>query len=154
MAQTDFQYYGLRLTHESREKLLDMLPPLHAFKNNLTGNSSSSIHLDHVTLLFHSQLKEDGGPELKELLDGYLQKGKTSFRITITDIGWEDNVIAFRVELPTGIRSMNSTPHLTMATYDYERPVAANKITHWLPIDVIMVDTVLTVKKSYPKKDA
>lgn len=147
---TDFNYYGLFLTEESKTILEDHIRSCkyHEILEELYDNADHK-YMDHVTLLHHTQ---EGHEMLKEVLDNSI--GKHCYA-TIEAVGFNDKALAFRVRVPSIYKCVkdhglveigmcaNAVPHITIATYDDGKPVDSNTITEWKYIRPFDVGTIL-----------
>ena len=138
--------YVLSLTHESRLMLLDYLPNLHAFQNALHYCTQSSVYLDEVVLVKENDVNNDEHGELAEALiekyKEYINEGKTKFNVTLTHIGWDECVVAFKCN--NELIGINPNKQLLVAsTYEYHSRKEANKITHWIEIKPIELEAEL-----------
>lgn len=124
----NFEYIGLFLTNESRNKLLDLLPPF-----------NSKVYLDHCTLLHRSQENRAKASDVKRAFEFY--KGKR-FYINVTAIGWNDKAMAFKC-IPAWIPCVNKTPHITICTFGSGTPVDSNTIEKWINIEPVTIETNL-----------
>lgn len=123
-----FEYIGLFLTKESRNRLLDLLPPL-----------NSKVYLDHCTLLHKSQVNKAKADEVKCALE--FHRGN-KFYVNVTAIGWNDKAMAFKC-IPASIPCVNKTPHITICTFDGGTPVDSNTIEKWININPVVIETNL-----------
>lgn len=147
---TDFNYYGLFLTEESKTILENYIRSCkyHEILEELY-DSADHKYMDHVTLLHHTHT---GYKMLKEELDKRLGE---YFNVTITGVGFNDKTLTFRVSLSSIYRHIedeglvemglcaNDIPHITIATYDDGKPVDSNTITEWKYIKPITVLSIL-----------
>ena len=128
----DFQYFGLFLDTETKNRLMDFLTDTMHY--NALLNVSDKIYLDHCTLLHRSQLH--GNSELYSYLKASIGK---EFPIKLIAIGVIDTALAFKVLLPESGICANKTPHITIATYRGGKPVDSNNITDWELINPIRI---------------
>ena len=124
----EFEYIGLFLTKESRNKLLDLLPP---FKGKM--------YLDHCTLIHKSQDSKAKAETIKRALEFY--RGK-KFLVNIVAIGWNDKAMAFKC-VPSWLSCINKTPHITICTFSDGIPVDSNSIEKWIDIKPIIIEANL-----------
>lgn len=137
----DYEYYGLFLTQESKDKLAKWL-----FFNGYSPESElmkkrTGWYLDYCTLLHKSQ-RDDYGlirNTLDSIFDLY---GQTKRLIVIDGIGQSDKAIAFRVSNLAGLCA-NKIPHITICTFNDGKPVDSNYITKWKNIETIVVEVKL-----------
>lgn len=144
-----WNYYGLFLDKESRDRLISFL------KNsrwNYLFEELSKVYLDHCTLLHQTQYNEDSfvSKSIKYWLDCLLKFGYTQTNILLSHIGYSDKAMAFRVIfLPTKVYTheicFNDTPHITIGTYKNGKPVDSNNITEWYDIKPIEIKVKLKV---------
>lgn len=137
-----FEYIGLFLTKESKDKLLSVLPLF-----------DGKVYLDHLTLLHKSQLNDKRRHLINNIIarfeidESYVNSndGPCLHEITITHIGWNDKAMAFKVTLPeySYIVCMNNNPHITIQTFGDGKPVDSNNIDKWLEIKSITIETKL-----------
>lgn len=134
----NWQYYGLFLDNNTRNRLLEFL-------NNYEGTKeamkiANKIYLDHCTLLHVSQLH--GNLNIYEFLNSVLGQ---IVNLTIIEIGISRNAMAFKV---TGkdLICVNDIPHITIATFDNGKPVDSNNIKSWFPLEK-PIEIVGTLKK-------
>lgn len=134
----DYEYYGLFLTQESKDKLAKQL-----FFNGYSPESElmkkrTGWYLDHCTLLHRSQLTWDNSNLHAFLID----KLHEDFEIKIIGIGISDKAMAFKVNV-FPLVSVNKIPHITICTFNGGKPVDSNNITEWKNIKPIIVKTKL-----------
>lgn len=137
----DYEYYGLFLTQESKDKLAKWL-----FFNGYLPESElmkkrTGWYLDHCTLLHKSQrtshfLLED------TLSTALIMYGSIIESIKIDGIGISDKAMAFRVVYPSNLCA-NKIPHITICTSNGGKPVDSNYITEWKDIEPITVEVKL-----------
>lgn len=135
-----WQYYGLFLDNNTRNKLLE-------FVNNYEGTKeamkiANKIYLDHCTLLHKSQCDAGSTKVLNTLL---LLSSNYTTEMIITHIGISRKAIAFKV---TNIENLcaNEIPHITIATFDNGKPVDSNNIKSWFELEE-SIKIVGTLKK-------
>lgn len=149
----EYQYYGLHLTKDSRDKLrryIEDSPYQVAFLR------STKEYLDHCTLLHVSQEKDHA--DLKKLLDSLyamaVQHEVRKHSLVVNAIGMNDKALAFRVSMPqigsarTGELEFiplcaNTTPHITICTFGDGKPQDSNNITEWTEIAPIGITTLI-----------
>lgn len=124
----NFEYIGLFLDKERRNRLIELLPPI-----------SGRLYLDHCTLLHKSQINNVWVNPIIDLYNKY--EGDTT-HIGLTHIGWNDKAMAFKVRT-SWIHCANETPHITICTFGNGKPVDSNTIEKWIEIKPIMVETTL-----------
>lgn len=134
----DYEYYGLFLTQESKDKLAKWL-----FFNGYSPESElmkkrTGWYLDHCTLLHRSQLTWDNS----NLHDFLIDKLHEDFEIKIIGIGISDKAMAFKVNI-FPLVSVNKIPHITICTSNGGKPVDSNYITEWKDIEPITVEVKL-----------
>lgn len=134
----DYEYYGLFLTQESKDKLAKWL-----FFNGYSPESElmkkrTGWYLDHCTLLHRSQLTWDNS----NLHDFLIDKLHEDFEIKIIEIGISDKAMAFKVNI-FPLVSVNKIPHITICTFNGGKPVDSNMITEWKDIEPITVEVKL-----------
>lgn len=130
-----WQYYGLFLDEETKEKLRDLIRQ-HGW--NDTFEKREKEYLDHCTLLHKSQREE----WLEVMLNNDLGY---KFHITVLAIGISDKAMAFKVKR-SGIVTpcKNVTPHITICTFNGGKSVESNNITKWYPLNIpIEIETTL-----------
>lgn len=139
----EWQYYGLFLDKDTRDKLISFLENS---KWDYLYEELSKIYLDHCTLLHQAHLKEDSfkSISIKEWLDVLLEFGITQKNILITHIGYSNKSLAFKVILNSfdPIKypiCFNETPHITIDTYEDGKSVDSNSITEWYKIKPIKI---------------
>lgn len=144
-----FKYISLDLTNESRNKLMQMLPNLHAFQNALGNVNNSRIHLYGTVLLRESYLNHEDTKELATDLANkyfeYIKNGQINYKVRLTHIGWDDCVMSFKCN--GDLIGIEDKQLLVIATYNYHNAREARSITHWLELKPIEMDAVLTVHK-------
>ena len=124
----EFEYIGLFLTKESRNKLLDLLPPF-----------EGKMYLDHCTLLHKSQ---NGKAKAETIMRAFEFHGGKKFLVNIVAIGWNDKAMAFKC-VPSWLSCMNKTPHITIRTFSDGNPVDSNAIEKWIDIIPVIVEANL-----------
>lgn len=148
MDKVDFEYYGLFLTDESKNKLKSWLTKNDSLLPSDFDSPENKVYLDHCTLLHKTQLQVDKRKALylKKVLDlGMVLFGKdkeVSFEITA--IGYNDSCAAFKCDVAD--LSLNENPHITIYTTNDGKPKDCNAITNWIPIEKIEVIGVIDVK--------
>ena len=130
-----FQYYGLFLNEDTKNKLMDILTA--NIDYNIALNVADKIFIDHCTLLHVSQLH--GNSEIYNYLNNKVGK---KFQIVINGIGISDKAMAFRVA-SYSVVCTNNIPHITIATFNGDKPVESNSITNWKSFGPVTIDTVL-----------
>lgn len=153
-----WQYYGLFLTKDSRNILIDFIRN-GKYSNELfipaqcMGNNDKA-YLDHCTLLHISQYDRDSFTDnlIKSRLDLALEDNRVKASLNITHIGMCDKAMAFKVSLQDNEFKVNSftllcandVPHITICTLNGGKPVDSNNITEWEELDKpIIVETIL-----------
>lgn len=138
-----WQYYGLFLDEETKEKLRDFIRQGEWW---YTFKRKEKEYLDHCTLLHISQSSTPSGHPRMCLLNSLLKKGDTKHNIIIDAIGISGKAMAFRVIFPkkSRVSSLNEMPHITICTFNGGKPVESNNITKWYPFDEpIEIETTL-----------
>lgn len=139
----NFIYFGLFLTDKSKEDLMKIANEI-APKQMV---EASNIYLEHITLL-HKNDKHSDAIQLRmyDLLNHMFENfiGET-YKVTVTDIGFNQKAMAFKVELPDGFPMfLHKTYHITIATFHKARPVESNNIINWHHLyEPITVTTIL-----------
>ena len=107
-------YTALVLWKESRDLLLDIIPPIAG-----TPKEWEEI-AHHMTIQF-------GSPKLPEELE---HTKELDYELIATHFGYTDKVLAVRVE---GFPSKNDVPHVTVAVNRKEggKPFMSNQIENW-----------------------
>jgi len=107
-------YTALVLWEESRDLLLDIIPPIAG-----TPKEWEEI-AHHMTIQF-------GSPKLPEELEHTKER---DYELTATHFGYTNKVLAVRVE---GFPSKNGIPHVTVAVNRKEggKPFMSNQIENW-----------------------
>lgn len=131
----DFQYYGLFLSTDTKNILMDTLTD--NIDYNIALDVADRIFIDHCTLLHKSQL--EGNEDLRVYLESNLGK---SVSIRLVAVGISDKAMAFKVGGVDDICA-NKVPHITISTFKGGKPVDSNKITNWTYIEPVIVNTVL-----------
>lgn len=136
----DFEYYGLVLTSESKNKLARWLY-LHGYSpNSKRMKDREGWYLHHCTLLHKSQDDYIKRAILEDRID-------EPYTIIIDGIGISDKAIAFRVKKDSLVMPyINNIPHITICTFNGGKPVDSNNITEWEDIEPIIVETKLEKK--------
>ena len=132
----NFVYFGLFLTNKSKEELKEIA-------NNIAPKQmaeATNIYLEHITLL-HKNDKYSNLIKLRmyELLNHLFEIfiGET-YEVTITHIGFNQNAMAFKVELPDGFpRFIYKIYHITICTFNNAKPIESNNIINWHKLDII-----------------
>ena len=137
----DYEYYGLFLTQESKDKLAKWLffngyPPENGLMKKRTG-----WYLDCCTLLHKSQ--RTGHFLLEDVLGTALMMyGGIIGSIKIDGIGISDKAMAFRVVYPSDLCA-DRIPHITICTSNDGKPADSGYITEWKDIEPITVEVRL-----------
>lgn len=127
---TDFEYYGLFLDEETKTILANKIVSLNSimskvFYDAIKKYNITKYYLGHCTLLHKSQAKD-----FQYLIPKLEWMVGNTYVMKITDIGYSDKAIAFKVHL--GIlshRCVNKTPHITIATFNGGTEEDSNYIT-------------------------
>lgn len=140
-----WQYYGLFLDEETKEKLRDFIRQSEWW---YTFKRKEKEYLDHCTLLHISQSSTPSGHPQMCFLNSLIKKGFIKYKIRIDAIGISGKAMAFRVILyrkkKPRIYSYNENPHITICTFNGGKPVESNNITKWYPLDEpIEIETTL-----------
>lgn len=139
----NFIYFGLFLTDKSKEELMKVA-------NKIAPKQmaeATNVYLEHITLL-HKNDKHSDTIQLRmyDLLNHMFESfiGET-YKVAVTDIGFNQKAIAFKVELPNGFPMfLFKTYHIIIATFHRARPVESNNIIDWHPLyEPIGVTTIL-----------
>lgn len=111
-------YTAVVLWEESRDLLLDIIPPIAG-----TPKEWEEI-AHHMTIQF-------GSPKLPEELEHTKER---DYELTATHFGYTEKVLAVRVE---GFPSKNDVPHVTVAVNREEggKPFMSNQIENWEELD-------------------
>lgn len=141
--ENNWQYYGLFLDKETRDKLILFLKNS---KWNYLYEELSKVYLDHCTLLHQANFKEDSYKSIciKNWLDRLLKFGYTQTHLLLSHVGHSDKAKAFKVIfLPTEVYTyeicFNEIPHITIGVYRDGKPVDSNYITEWYEIEPIKI---------------
>lgn len=134
-----WQYYGLFLDNDTRNRLLDFVNDEH-FSDIL--KKADKIYLNHCTLLHKSQYRKNDTKALDTLL---LISPKYTMKMYITHIGLSDKAMAFKV---TNIENLcaNKIPHITICTMNGGKPVDSNNIKTWFKLNDF-IEIVGTLKR-------
>ena len=108
-------YYALKFSQETKNRLLKV------FNTFFDIDDDWKVYCDHITLI-HSSHKE--WYTASKLL--YNFKGH-SVQFSLTRVGYNDNVIAFEVDILTA----NEHSHITIACKNGHKPVESNQISRW-----------------------
>lgn len=129
---TNFMYYGLFLTDESRNLLL----------NKLSNVLNGKVFLHHITLGHRYSTKESVENMIlwNKLGEFYEKHHGEKYKVTLTAIGQSDKAMAYKASIPD-LPCINKMPHLTIQTFDGGKPVDSNYITNWVEIDPIEIET-------------
>lgn len=137
----DYRYYGLFLTDDSRNKLMQWV-----WENGKTycvDKRDGPLYINHVTLLHSSRAQEY--PELERRLEVYVHmtpKHCAPTIFAIDGIGWSYNALAFRCNIMPYFCAAR-VPHITICTFRGGVPKDSNNITEWRNINPIMVKGML-----------
>lgn len=147
-----FIYAGFFVSDEDKEKLEI------AFCENIENGASYlqdwKKYIDHCTMIFNDGDFDDAK---SENIINYLKDTppNTHMYLTVDGIGRYENVFAFRIK-KTEVVSMlikNKQPHITcVLNSDTNKPVDSNKITEWIDINLIKIDTVCKIFNKRKKK--
>lgn len=136
-----FEYYGLFLTQESKNRLAKWLFfNGYGFDNDII-KAKENWYLDHVTLLHSSIAKYH--PQLEVRLEAltWMQAGNY-ITFEVNGIGESHNALAFRCNIMP-YYCANKVPHITICTFNGGKPVDSNYITEWKNIEPIVVEAKL-----------
>ena len=128
----NFIYWGLFLEDIEKEKLISFLKE----KYGVLKNKDINIYLDHCTLFFKTDYKENKDIYhflKKEFEDNFSKK----YPIKITKIGWSDKVCAFGCEV--SLPCVNKQPHITICTFGNAKPVESNNIIYWEELESFVI---------------
>ena len=123
----NFIYWGLFLEDTERKKLISFLKEKYDI---LKDRDINNIYLDHCTLFFKTDYKENKGIYKilkREFESNFLKNYK--YPIKITKIGWSDKACAFGCEV--SLPCVNKQPHITICTFNNSKPFESNNIVHW-----------------------
>lgn len=137
----DFKYFGLFLSKVERDNLLYFLLNNDRYKDYISA--SKRIYLSHSTLIYKSHLNDFNLYEISELFVKTNKLIGKDFKLTITGIGISDKAMAFKVKIPINLICLNTTPHITICTFNDGKPVDSNNITEWENIEPITITTTL-----------
>ena len=90
-----FDYYGLFLTEESRNQLIDFIENLHPdspIKKAI--NKGNGYILDHCTLIHKSKF-DNNNEDLRSKLDKVIENEKRLIYLIIDAIGFTNKAVAF-----------------------------------------------------------
>ena len=139
-------YAGLFVTPESKEQLEI------AFCSNVEDGAlylqNNKKYIDHCTMIFNDGNFDDAQSE--NILE-YLKNcpDNTHFMLTVDGIGKYESVYAFRVKRTESVVMLvkNKQPHITcVLNPKVNKPVDSNKITEWIDIEPIKVDTICSIR--------
>lgn len=108
-------YYAIKFSQEIKNRLLKV------FNTFFDLDDSWKVYCDHITLIHSSHKDWVTASKLLCNFSGH------SIQFNIVSIGYNDNVIAFEVNIPTA----NEHSHITIACKNGHRPVESNKIRKW-----------------------
>lgn len=138
-----WQYYGLFLDKDTRDKLISFLKNS---KWDYLFEELSKVYLDHCTLLHQVHLKGDIHKSIciKNWLDYLLKSDNIQTKLLLSHVGYSDKAMAFKVmSYPKDMNickiCLNETPHITIGTYKDGKPVDSNNITEWYEIKPIKI---------------
>lgn len=117
--EKDWIYYGLFLSDDSKELLID------TFKDAIPDGWK--LYCDHMTVIYndHSEEAEWWGKSCS----GKIGKKAVLF---VSHIGISDKAIAVKVY---GYPTHNKIPHITIAVSPNGKPVDSNGIVDWWPVN-------------------
>lgn len=139
----DVQYFGLFLTKESSNRLLNFLTEsapdeMYSF----VGNKRTKLYLHHCTLLHNSQYANNKHIYSNIFMLKNMTYPNKSIPLIVDELGWSDKAIAFKCKSEIinldGICA-NKIPHITAYTINNGKPVDSNYITNWVPITPMTV---------------
>lgn len=139
----DYEYYGLFLTDESKDKLNNWFWHGDDGSNeDIIKKGADKWYLDHCTLL-HSSKAQDR-PELETRLEALIwaQSDGCYPTFEINGIGESHNALAFRCNIMPYFCAAK-VPHITICTFRGGVPKDSNNITEWKDINSIIVKGVL-----------
>ena len=138
------KYISLDLTPECRSEIMDCIPPLHCFQNSCHTNNASEVLLKGVVLLRDAHINDEDMKDLAtDLANKYEEYEGKSFKITLTHIGWDDCVMAFKCANDlVGIEPDRQI--LVISTYNYHNPKEAKSISKWIELKPIELQGILT----------
>lgn len=108
-------YYALKLTDDSRTKLLSLI------NDNFFLPEGWKLYLDHITLIHENNVTPEVWNAVSQILDNFVCP---RCEFSVTGYAKNDAVWAFRVDALT----MNHTAHITVATAPGHNPVESNEI--------------------------
>ena len=128
----NFIYWGLFLEDIEKEKLVSFLKD----KYDVLKNKNINIYLDHCTLFFKTDYKEN-----KDIYYFLKREFESSFfkkyPVKITKIGWNDKACAFGCEV--SLPCVNKQPHITICTFNNSKPFESNNIVYWEELEPFFV---------------
>lgn len=139
----DYEYYGLFLTQESKDRLNNWFwQSDYGLNDDIIKKGADKWHLDHVTLLHSSMAQEH--PTLETRLEAIIwaQSDGCYPTFEINGIGESYNALAFRCNIMPYFCAAK-VPHITICTFRGGVPKDSNNITEWRNINPIMVKGVL-----------
>lgn len=140
----DYEYYGLFLTQESRDKLNNWFwHNDYGLNDDIVKKGADKWYLDHVTLL-HSSKAQDY-TDLERRLEAHIwmnSKNCDPIMFEVNGIGESHNTLAFRCNIMPYFCA-SKVPHITICTFRGGVPKDSNDITEWKDIKPIIVKGVL-----------
>lgn len=145
----NWQFYGLFLDKESRDKLISFL------QNSKWGylfEETSKVYLDHCTLLHKNNYNDLLIHRIiKNKLDELISNNTIKVTLVIKHIGISEKALAFGVKFKDNdanissfhLLCLNEHPHITIGTFSNGKPVESNYIKKWVGIKPIEVKTIL-----------
>ena len=108
-------YFAIKFSQETKNRLLKV------FNTFFDLNDSWKVYCDHITLIHSSHKEWETASKLLYNFSGH------SVQFNIISIGYNDNVMAFEVNLLT----TNEYSHITIACKNGHKPVESNEISKW-----------------------
>lgn len=132
----DFEYYGIVLSENSRNLILETLQENEKFATKLSEIEKPICH--HCTLLHVSQLSEENeiSKQIYFNIEAIMSL-KKDIKITVTHVGISNLAMAVKVKFPKELKGIcfNSVPHITIGVFNGGKPVDSNYIEHWEQIE-------------------
>ena len=142
MGKSTISYSGVVLDGQSRNTLVSLLPGIyHDVQNTMDSPLNDLFKKEEFNIsqwkVFAHHMTVTLGP-VPMNMRGLIGQ---DFDLTVTDIGYTDDVIAVKVD--TNLQVSNKTPHITLAVSPNGKPRMSNDIKFWSPVKPFKISGTL-----------
>lgn len=138
-----FDFYGLFLTQDVRDKLVDFIENLHPDDPVKKMIDKGNGYIINHCILLHKSKFTDDNKKIREELDKIVRNPEKRHVVLIVDgIGYSDKAVAFSCRIFGSNKDFNNL-HITICTIGDGKPVDSNEITNWRDINPIRIRTII-----------